>query len=251
MEVDDLRRALSMDDADPGAVLARLTVKRHARQRRRLAIAAGCAAAIAAAGGVLLLTRNGSSPSTPPQAQSPVAQLPAEGCIDLPLADRLAGLRGSGASVIVGRGTLTGRTARDGVRHHEMTLTDIRTLSGPPVADGTTVWVATPELPPLPDPVARADAGPLWGPGGTIFALVLPQQLTHSTLGVTVDQAPVVGDQVVFGRSGGCWSTADLPGKPYHGPLTEIPGSGSYARATAAGLTAVPLGTVERLATGK
>ena len=36
-------------------------------------------------------------------------------------------------------------------------------------------------------------------------------------------------------------------GTPLHGTLTEIPGSGTYARAEEAGFTAVPLATVEQL----
>ncbi|WP_212823705.1 hypothetical protein [Polymorphospora rubra] len=173
----------------------------------------------------------------------------AQGCADIPLADRLPALLTDGASVIVGRGVRTGRTGRDGVIHHEMSLREVRTLAGPEVPDGATVWVETPELPPMPDPIARINPGPLWGPDGALFGIVLPQSLTGGTLGATILQAPLVDGQVILGTSGGCWSTRDLAGEPFHGPLTEIPGSNTYARASAAGFTAVPLAELQRLAT--
>jgi hypothetical protein len=257
MELDELREVLSLDDADPGTVLARLSAKRRARRRRQGFAAVGAAVVVVAAAG-LFLTRDlgGSQPSqqagaaTSPVSAGASAGTGAEGCVEVPFAERLRGLRGTGASVVVARAELTGRTASDGVRHHEMTLESVRTLGGPTVPDGAKVWVETPDLPPLPDPVARGNPGPLWGPGGMVFALVLPPRLTGSSLGVTVEQAPIVDGAVVFGRSGGCWSTRGLSGTAFHGPLTEVPGSGTYARASAVGFTAVPLSTVERLASG-
>jgi hypothetical protein len=259
MEVDELRAALLANDVDPGAVLARLSERRRARRRRQQILAVSAAAVVLAATGGVFLAAGGqgevrppsAAPASAPGASGASAGAVAEGCVAVPLADRLRDLRGAGASVVVARARLTGRTGRDGAQHHEMTLDGVRTLSGPAVPDGAKVWVETPELPPLPDPIARGNPGPLWGPDGMVFALVLPQQLTGSTLGVTVDQAPVVDGQVVFGKSGGCWSTSGLPGTPFHGQLTEIPGSGTLARASATGFTAVPLAAIERLASGR
>ncbi|GAA0706562.1 hypothetical protein Drose_15825 [Dactylosporangium roseum] len=257
MEVDELREALVLDDADPGAVLARLSAKRRARHHRRQGFAAAGTVVVLAAGGLFFARAQDDAqpPSAAPATASiasggPSAPAVAEGCVAVPLADRLRDLRGTGASVIVARAHLTGRTASDGVRHHEMTLDIVRTLGGPAVHDGARVWVETPELPPLPDPVARGNPGPLWGPGEMVFALVLPQQLTGSALGVTVEQAPIVDGKVIFGRSGGCWSTSGLSGTAFHGRLTEIPGSETFARASTTGFTAVPLSSVERLASG-
>jgi hypothetical protein len=262
MEVHQLRAALSQDDAEPSAVLDRLYAKRRARHRRRLTLTAAVAVAgvAVATGWFAVGGEDGSSPTRavgsasagvgpgPTSAATQPGGAGAEGCADTPLADRLRELRGSGASVVVARGVLTGRTGRDGYLNHEMALNDVRTLSGPAVRDGTLVWVETPELPPLPDPIARRNPGPLWGPGGALFGIVLPQGLTGSLLGATIVQTPVVDDQIIFGTSGGCWSTRGLDGKPFQGALTEIPGSNTYARASVAGFTAVPLSTVEQLA---
>jgi hypothetical protein len=72
---------------------------------------------------------------------------------------------------------------------------------------------------------------------------------TGTTVGPVLRVAPVVGGQVIF-SSAGCWDTSGVPTQPFHGRLTEIPGSGSYGRAAAGGFHAVPLSTVERLISG-
>ncbi|GAA2379221.1 hypothetical protein [Dactylosporangium salmoneum] len=211
----------------------------HQRGRRRLAVAAAPVVAVLLAAAGWFVTR--------PEPDGPAPLADAEACANMPLAERLPQVLGLGASIVVARGELTGRTARDGPLHHEMTLNAVRTLGGPDIPDGTAVWVETPRLPPLPDKFAEGNPGPLWGPDGALFGLVFPQAARNSPLGVTVIQAPVVDGQVVFGISGGCWDTDGAGGTPFHGPLTEIPGSGTYARAAEAGFTAVPLSTVERL----
>ncbi|WP_204036593.1 hypothetical protein [Micromonospora qiuiae] len=54
---------------------------------------------------------------------------------------------------------------------------------------------------------------------------------------------------MIFSQAG-CWDTTGLPSQPFTGKLAEIPGSDSYARASGGGFHAVPLTTVEQLATG-
>jgi hypothetical protein len=259
MEINRLRDALAQDDPDTDTVLRLLHTKRRARDRRRLVFGAALGAVVVALPAAWLVTRGdpaappvaagSSGPSTAGSPGGSAGPIAGAGACTAPRLDEwLRGLVAAGASVVTARGVLTGRTARDGVRHHEMTMDRVRTVAGPAVPDGTVVWVETPELPPLPDQVARGNPGPLWGPDGALFGVVRPQALTRSPLGVTIIQAPVVDGQVVFGISGGCWNWQGLGGTPYRGPLTEIPGSGTYERAAVAGFTAVALPGVERLA---
>jgi hypothetical protein len=150
----------------------------------------------------------------------------------------------------VGRGDLTGRTARDGLLHHEMTLTGVHTFAGPDVPDGTTVWAAASQMPATPEPDVSylPGEGPLWGPGGAIFGIFWPQTVANGPLGNSIRQAPIVDGHVIFSSSG-CWDARGLTGKPYHGPLTEIPGSGAIDGASVqGGFTAVPLDVVEEIA---
>ncbi|GAA2625324.1 hypothetical protein GCM10010399_65950 [Dactylosporangium fulvum] len=232
MEESQLREALAEQDAVLGS--------RRTRRRRRIAVSAVVIVA------VLLVPIGWFATRGKPDGDAPMAA--AEACIPMPLGERMRQVLDLGASVVVAGGTLTGRTGPDGPYHHEMTLTAVRTLAGPALPDGTKVWVDTPQLPPLKgDTMARGNPGPLWGPGGALFGFVFPPAATNSPLGVTVIQSPVVGDQVIFGSSGGCWDVRSVGGTPFHGPLTEIPGSGTYVRAAEAGFTAVPLTTVEQL----
>lgn len=241
MDVGQLREALGQHDADPGTVLGLVRAKRRARTRRRVAVGAALVVAVLLVPvGWLATHREQGGPAS-------VGGAAANACDPVPLGERLRQVLDLGASVVVARGELTGQVRRDGPLHREMTLTGVRTLGGPVIAEGSVVWVETPQLPPLPDDTARGNPGPLWGPGGALFGFVFPQAVSRSPLGLTVMQSPVVGDQVVFSISGGCWNPGSIGGAPFHGKLTEIPGSGTYARAEEAGFTAVPLTTVEQL----
>ncbi|MET7423004.1 hypothetical protein [Dactylosporangium sp. NPDC005555] len=240
MEVPQLRAAPTQDDADPDAVLRLLRAKRRTRGRRRIAVSAAVVVA------VLLVPIGWFATRGRPDGDAPMAA--ADACIPMPLDDRMRQVLELGASVVVAGGRLTGRIGPDGPYHHEMTLTAVRTLAGPAIPDGTEVWVDTPQGPRgKRDNIAWGNPGPLWGPGGALFGFVFPQAAVNSPLGVTVIQSPVVDQQVIFGISGGCWDVRSAGGTPFHGPLTEIPGSGTYARAAEAGFTALPLTTVERL----
>jgi hypothetical protein len=143
--------------------------------------------------------------------------------------------------VITATGSLTGRTALDPHLYHEMTLTNVRTLTGAAPHKG---WLSSAQGPtgPLPGP----DAGALWSPDGGLFAIVWPAGATGTTVDPVLRVAPLTADEVIFG-SAGCWPTKDLPSHPYKGPLAEVPGSNSYARATPNGFHAVPLTTIEQL----
>lgn len=76
-----------------------------------------------------------------------------------------------------------------------------------------------------------------------------PAQKAGTSIGPVLRIAPVVDDGVIF-SSAGCWDATDLSSRPYHGTLSEIPGSDSYARAAENGFHAVALATVEQLAAG-
>ncbi|MEV6927806.1 hypothetical protein AB0M46_25350 [Dactylosporangium sp. NPDC051485] len=243
MEESQLRETLAQHDADPDAVLRLLRTKRRTRSWRRIAVSAALIVAVLLVPIGWFATRE--KPRSP-HDNAPMAA--AEACVPMPLGERMRQVLELGASVVVANGRLTGRIGPDGPFYSEMTLTAVRTLAGPNIPDGTTVWIDTPQLPPLKgDNIARGNPGPLWGPDGALFGFVFPQAVVNSPLGVTVIQSPVVDHQVIFGISGGCWDVRPAGGTPFHGPLTEIPGSGTYERAAEAGFTALPLTTVEQL----
>jgi len=245
VDVNELRTALSRHDPDPDAVLDNLKAKRQRRHRRRQGIVSSLAvAAIIAAGAGAWFTMGPPSGSHH-SANQPGSAAEAAGCT--PLDDWLSRARGS--SVITGVGTLSGRTGLDGYINHEVVITNIKTLSGPKIADATRAWVSVPEHKPKPGVVDGGPDGPLWGPGNTFFGVYTPQKLNGGPLGATLRQLPLVGDKVIF-VSAGCWggfSIGQLRGTPYRGPLTEVPGSGQYAHLAPQGFVAVPLTAVEDL----
>lgn len=123
-----------------------------------------------------------------------------------------------------------------------MTLNDVRTLGGPAVRS-TAGWIPSGRGPSGPIPGPR---GTLWGPDGRLFAIVWPAATVGTGVGPVLRAAPVVKDQVVL-SSAGCWSADGLSSTGFTGPLSEVPGSGTYARAAADGLTAVRLADIEAL----
>ncbi|MEU0562634.1 hypothetical protein [Dactylosporangium sp. NPDC006015] len=243
MEESQLREALAQHDPDPDTVLGLLGARRRTRSRRRITVAAAVIV------GVLLVPIGWFALREQPRSPDDTAPMAAaEACVPMSLGERMRQVLELGASIVVASGRLTGRIGPDGPFNSEMTLTAVRTLAGPDLPDGTMVWIETPQLPPLKgDAIARGNPGPLWGPDGALFGFVFPQAARNSPLGVTVIQSPVVDHQVIFGISGGCWDVRPAGGTPFHGPLTEIPGSGTYERAAEAGFTALPLTAVEQL----
>lgn len=169
----------------------------------------------------------------------------ASGCAAISLAETLATARAGGASVVVARGALSGpgRADANGGIYDPMTLTSVRTLNGPEIHDGATVWVSGSRGPR--GPIPGADAGALWAPDGQLFGLVWPAGDVVS-LGPYLRVAPLVADQVILSVAG-CWQTIDLTTTAFTGELAEIPGSDSYARAARGGFHAVTLTTVEEL----
>jgi len=166
------------------------------------------------------------------------------GCASVSLPEALALARRGGASVIVANGSLTGKTAAHGQIYYKMALRSVTTLSGPAVASGSAGWIASPQGPG--GPIPGADAGALWATDGHLFAIAWPARETGTAVGPVLRVAPVVHGQVIF-SSAGCWDTTGLPTQLYRGPLAEIPGSNSYARAAKDGFHAVPLARVRRL----
>ncbi|GAA2470237.1 hypothetical protein Ahu01nite_080530 [Winogradskya humida] len=145
-----------------------------------------------------------------------------------------------------GRQTRTGKSALDGYRYDKYTLTEIRTLAGPPVSDGASVWVLVPETPADPGIMQTGPDGPIWGPDGALLAFYSPQDVNKGPLGAVIYHVPLVGDQAIFPTQN-CWGpfgAAGQPGKPYTGPLTEIPGSHTYDHLAPRGFTAVPLAAI-------
>lgn len=248
MDREQLMAALAQHDADPGAVMAAFRAKRRRRARNRsLAVCGGLAAVgIVAATAVLQPWASAPSPTAAGRSSGPPNSFPASGCASVPLPETLATARRSGASVIVAVGSLTGKTAvSDGQVYYQMLLRPVRTLSGPPIASGSTGWIGSTRGPA--GPIPSADAGALWGADGRLFAIAWPARLTGTTVGPVLHVAPVAGSRVIL-SSAGCWDSTGLPSRPYHGRLAEIPGSKSYMRAAAGGFHAVPLTTIEQLA---
>lgn len=194
VDLDQLTAALAGHDADPETVMTAFRRKRRRRARNRY-LSLSAAAVAATLGLTIGLQPRTTAPqptglTTGGKAASGTAL--ADGCARLPLRERLAAARSAGASVIVGYGSLTGKSAAG---YDAMTLRSVRTLAGPTVASGSTSWVP---------------AGSSRAPDGRLFAIVWPKSVAHATVGPILAVAPVVNGQVIFGISG-CWDTASLP----------------------------------------
>ncbi len=244
MDMDDLTAALAAHTPDPEAVLAALQTKRRKRARRRV-LAAGCAA-IVAASVITLWSADFGTPTAPTAVEG------AKACAEFPLQKKFTTAREEGFSVVLAKGVLTGRSASDaGPVYAEMRLTDVRTLSGPEIRSGSTVWLRS-DAGRDGGPVPGAPTGSLWARDGSLLGVIAPQ----SDDGVPADDggpegsymrvAPVVDGQVVLSTAG-CW-LEDRPTHAFPGPLAEIPRSDSYRRAAESGFQTVPLSEVERLA---
>lgn len=248
MDREQLMAALAMHDADPDAVMVSFRTKRRRRARNRGLAACGGLAAVGIVAAVAVLKPWASAlpPTAAHGTSGPPTTSPASGCASVSMPDTLATARRGGASVIVAVGSLTGKTAVSGGQvYYQMSLRSVRTLSGPPIASGSTGWIGSTRGPA--GPIPSADAGALWGADGRLFAIAWPARVTGTTVGPVLHLAPVVGSRVIL-SSAGCWDSAGLPSRPFRGRLAEIPGSKSYLRATPGGFHAVPLATIERLA---
>ncbi|MFB7325422.1 hypothetical protein [Streptomyces sp. NPDC056190] len=237
--MDDLTAALAAHTPDSEAVLAALQTKRRKRARRRV-LAAGCAA-IVVAGAITFWSAGFGTPT------APTAMDGAHGCAAFPLQEDFAIAREEGFSVVLAKGVLTGRSASDaGPVYAEMRLTEVRTLSGPEIRSGSTVWLDS-DAGSDGGPVPGAPTGSLWARDGSLFGIVGPQSAEGAPEGSAMRVAPVVDGQVVLSTAG-CWLERGRPHRPYPGPLAEIPGSNSYRRAAEVGFQTVPLSEVEHLA---
>jgi hypothetical protein len=247
VNLEQLTAALARHDADPDAVLAALRADRRRRARNR-ALILGAVAVTAVAVAVVVLqpwtapTRH--AVTAPP---NPTGTPVANGCASMSLQQTLTLARQGGASVIIATAALTGRTATDEQVYHEMVLRNVQTLSGPSITSDSTGWVGSARGPA--GPIPGADAGALWATDGHLFAIVWPARQTGTTIGPVLRIAPIVNGQVIL-SSAGCWDATGLAAQAYQGPLAEIPGSDSYARASGNGFHAVALATVEQLLTG-
>jgi hypothetical protein len=237
VNIPQLTSALAGHEPDPGAVLAALRTKRRRRNRTRGLSAAAVVFVVA----VAVVVWRPWTPSPPP-AENPPQE--ANGCASMSLADTLAAAVRGGATVILANGSLTSAHVLDNQAYDEMRLHSVRTLAGPALAADSTGWVAGGSGPA--GPLPGADAGALWAPDGSLFAIAWPADRTGTKVGPLLRVAPVVDGQVIF-SSAGCWDTTGLASRPYSGRLAEVPGSGSRARAAAGGFHAVPLTDVEKL----
>jgi hypothetical protein len=236
--------ALTAHDAAPEAVMAGLRLRMRRRRRVRQVIVGAAVVGIAVS--VIALVNTGRSSNAPSiGAVSPSAVSVASGCADTPLEEALPAARRAGASIVVAKGVLTGKIARNRKILHQMVLSSPRTISGPLISAGATVWVYGATGPT--GPITGADSGALWGLDGHLFAIVWPKTADNGPVGPTLQIAPVVDGQVILSTAG-CWSIRGLSTRPFSGQLAEIPGSQSYERALRWGLYGVPLATVENLA---
>jgi hypothetical protein len=175
-------------------------------------------------------------------------------CTGAPLAAQLTAAVHAGASLIVGTGSLTGRSATaapslpgGAPAFYAMRLRSVRTLRGPVIAVGSTAWIPGP----APGTPANPQNATLLAPGGKIFAIVWP----GAPFGATLQLVPVVGTDVVF-TPYGCWNltgpglTPDNYQEPT--PLLTVPGNvnfGGSTRPTESGIYTVRLATIEQLST--
>ncbi|GII59250.1 hypothetical protein Pth03_76390 [Planotetraspora thailandica] len=254
MDVDDLTDALTAHTPDPQSVLVALQTKRGKRAHRRVLAAAGGAVAVAVPA-ILLWTAGLGAPapdssaahgSAPTTAGAPEG---ASACATVSLQRQFAEAREGGASVILAKGTLTGRRGPHDPEFYpevyaEMRLTDVRTLSGPAIPSGSHAWISSDHGPT--GPIPGTPSGSLWAPDGSLFGIIWPQSATGEPVGPTMRVAPVVKGQLILSTAG-CWrwSAEGTPTTPFSGPLAEIPGSDSYKRAAEWGFRAVPLSVVE------
>jgi hypothetical protein len=233
MDTDELISALSDDGnvPSPDAVMGRFRGEQRRRARVRSTIGGGFAAAavvvavvtvlprasgpassasgnsaVGSAAGTAVGTAAGRSAAAPAprhEASSGSAGLgttlaPALTCGPLTLPERLAAAAQAGASVVLADGTFTGRAANG---YEAVSLRDVRTLSGPPVASGTGTWVPA------------ATARTMLPGSGQVFAIVWPATATRDPRapGPVLTAAPVRGGEVLL-RAGNCWGgTPDTP----------------------------------------
>jgi hypothetical protein len=245
MNVTQLRSALDVDGIRREIVLASLARRRTVRRRVRLGMAGGAAAVVAVV--VVGIALAGRGPGAADNPASPSPPPLASGCAGVPLRTQLQRAAGTGQSVIEAVGRLTGRSATaGGARYLQMSLTDVRMISGARLPSTTTGWLPAGG----PSSAAGGGAPTLWGPDGHLVAFVTPAGVAGTGLGPMLRTAPVVGADVIL-SSAGCWTTDGLITTGYTGPLQEIPGSGSIeATRQAGGFRAYPLAKFQQLATG-
>lgn len=254
------------------AGLRSLRGKRPGRRGAVLAATGGAAAVVLTA--VACTASQGASPASPPAspsasaatpstaartaASSPaVAPGPAGSCTGAPLKSQLAAAVQGGASLIVAAGPLTGKslagTSVTGNRagppaFYAMTLTSVRTLRGPAIAPGSAAWI--------PGPAHGATATPensaLLAPGGRLFAIAWPKDVTRDPVGPVLQLAPIVAADVVF-TPDVCWNLDGLQPDQYQAstPLRPVPSGANFGgthQAAENGLYTLPLATVERIA---
>ncbi|MFF4830008.1 hypothetical protein ACFY20_45670 [Streptomyces sp. NPDC001312] len=239
MDVDDLTAALAAHTPDPEAVLTALQTKRRRRARQRVLAAGG--AAVVAASVITLWSAGFGTPAASTAVEG------AKACAAFPMQENFTIAREEGFTVVLAKGVLTGRSASPvGPVYAEMRLTDVRTLSGPEIRSGSTVWLRS-DAGRDGGPVPGMPSGSLWARDGSLLGVIGPQVDDGGPEGSVMRVAPVVDGQVVLSTAG-CWLDEGRPLRPYSGPLAEIPGSNSYRRAAEVGFQTIPLSEVERLA---
>ena len=248
------------------------------RPRRRGAVLAATGAAAVVLTAIACTASPGASPTSPsassPAAPSASAASPggaartaagspaaapglAGSCTGAPLKAQLAAAVQGGASLIVAVGTLTGKSLTGksltgnqagAPAFYAMTLASVRTLRGPAIATGSTAWIPGP----APGVTATPENSALLAPGGRLFAIAWPKDVTRDPGGPVLQLAPVVAADVVF-TPDVCWNLDGLQPDQYQAstPLRPVPGGANFGgthQAAENGLYTLPLDTVERIA---
>lgn len=225
-------------------------------RRHRILAATGGAAALAVAVVVALVALRGanSNATRPATSASAAGSSMADSCTGAPLKSQLAESVQGGASVIVAAGQLAGKSATGDPgtagppAFYAMTLQSVRTLRGPAVAPGSTVWIPGP----APGTPANTVNSALLAPGGRLFAIAWPKAATGYPVGPALQLAPIVGADVVFTPSV-CWNLDGLVPDQYQAgtPLRAVPGGANFGgehQPAENGVYTVPLATVEQVA---
>jgi hypothetical protein len=200
-----------------------------------------------------------SSPSGAARTVASPAAAPglAGSCTGAPLKSQLAAAVQGGASLIVAAGPLTGKSLAGKPAtgnqagppaFYAMTLTSVRTLRGPAIASGSTAWIPGPAH----GTTATPENSALLAPGGRLFAIAWPKDVTRDPVGPVLQLAPIVAADVVF-TPDVCWNLDGLQPDQYQAstPLRPVPGGANFGgthQAAENGLYTVPLATVERIA---
>lgn len=234
MRIDQLRDELGSHPADPRRVQLRLRSLRARRLRYRAVISVIALVVVLVAVAALGGLRRSAGSSSEGGSGAPNFTY---ACGTISLSEALAADDlSNGASIIVGRGHLTGvvRNAPiDGGGYRQFVVDEVRVLAGPALTTRT-AWIAeTWEATPLPATVNGGTRAPgaTWSVDGSFFGEWWPKNAADKSVLPMLNIQPYQDGLVIFTRRA-CVDVSGVPNIPYSGTFSELPGEDSnrYAR---------------------